>query len=274
MKMPKSKLLNLPIIKPLVKYYVNYRVNKESIVIAEHFDQFLNSILVTDQELRNAVHHIRYDVYCEELKFEPENEQKMEVDEFDAFSEFCMVQHRTTENFAGCVRIVCPKDSEQLLPLEKYCEDSITDEVLTPKNYSRESICEVSRLAVPKQFRRRNSDKFEGAATGAFNEELYSESEMRCFPFIAVGLYICACHTVKRMGIEHAFVMMEPRLARSLKMLGINFTRIGPVVDYHGKRAPYHLSPEEFLEGLSPGFKRLSDNISRSLAIQAEKNKQ
>lgn len=270
MKMPTSKLFNLPLIKPLVKKYIDYRVNKESIVIANHYDKFLNSILATNPTHRDVVHRIRYDVYCRELGFEPTNEQEREHDEFDVFSDFCMVQHRSSDVFAGCVRIVCPSNDEQMLPIEKYCLDSITDKVLSPINFKRNDICEVSRLAVPEQFRRRNSDKFSGAATGGFNEELYSETEMRCFPFIAVGLYINACHTIKLKGIQHAFVMMEPRLARSLRMVGINFKKIGPTVDYHGKRAPYYLSPDEFLAGLSPGFKILSNNIERSLSHQRQ----
>jgi len=270
MKMPKSKLLNLPFIQPIVRKYVNYRVTQESINIANHYDKFLNSILALSASQRDEVHRIRYDVYCTELSFEPPNEHEREKDEFDSFSDFCMVQHRSSDVFAGCVRIVTPRESEDQLPIEKFCLDSITDQALSPTNFERDNICEVSRLAVPEVFRRRNSDKFEGAATGAFNEEVYSETEMRCFPFIAIGLYINACHTIKLRGIKHVYVMMEPRLARSLRMVGGKFKKIGPVVEYHGKRAPYYVTPDEFLAGLSPGFKVLSNNIARSLAQQRD----
>lgn len=124
-------------------------------------------------------------------------------------------------------------------------------------------------MAVPSEFRRRKTDKYDGAATGAINEAVYSEKELRCFPFIAVGLYLSAASVTIEKGIKHVFVMMEPRLARSMKFVGINFQQIGPVVDYHGKRAPYHIDPHSLYKTLSPGFKVLFANIEQQFKDKA-----
>ena len=62
---------------------------------------------------------------------------------------------------------------------------------------------------------------------------------------------------------------MEPRLARSMKFVGIKFQQLGEPIDYHGVRAPYYINPEMFLSNLSPGFKSLykaiEDDISKQL---------
>ena len=150
--------------------------------------------------------------------------------------------------------------------MEKFCESAISSDQLKPSDFPREKICEISRLAVPQQFRRRNVDKFAGAETAVVNEETYSETELRCFPFIAIGLYLSAASIGINKGVEHCFVMMEPRLARSMRFVGIRFKQIGPTVDYHGKRAPYYINPAIFLDRLSPGLKVMHNNLEDVLA--------
>ena len=137
-----------------------------------------------------------------------------------------------------------------------------------PENFRREEICEFSRLAVKAEFRRRQADKFAGSATGVISETTYSEQELRCFPFIAIGLYMTAATLALESGITHAFVMMEPRLARSMKFVCIKFVQIGPTVDFHGKRAPYYINAEIFLDNLSSGFKSLFSTINNEIQQQ------
>ena len=90
-------------------------------------------------------------------------------------------------------------------------------------------------------------------------------NELRCFPFIAVGLYLCAASIVIENDIKHTFVMMEPRLARSINFIGIQFEKIGPAIDYHGKRAPYYINLSLLMENLTPGFQMMLVHIRRSL---------
>lgn len=265
-----KSLINKPIIGPVVKLLVQFLASREAKRIAKHFSEFLLPLEANKASLKKQVFKIRHNVYCEELKFEPTREDKQELDEFDIHSFHCLIQHRSSGRFAGTVRIVYSRNQQELLPLEQYCLDSIDHPTLTPQNFPRHSICEISRLAVPSEFRRRQADKFDGAATGAINETTYSETELRCFPFIAVGLYLSAANIVINRGIEHAFVMMEPRLARSLKFVGIEFQQIGPVVNYHGKRAPYYISPEILKQRLSPGFKALFKSVEKELRVDEQ----
>lgn len=233
--------------------------------IANHFSQYFSPMVAVNDELKETSFNIRHQVYCEELSFEPIKESKQETDEFDLHSVHCVIQHNSSANYAGTVRMVYSMSDSQLLPIEKYCLDSITNQDLHPRNFPRNKICEISRLAVPAEFRRRKADRFKGAATGVINKQTYSVKELRCFPFIAVGLYLSAANIVLNKGVDHVFVMMEPRLARSLGMVGIKFEQIGPVVDYHGERAPFYIDPHSLELTLSPGFKKLFLNIKKHL---------
>ena len=108
-------------------------------------------------------------------------------------------------------------------------------------------------------------DKFSGAAIGVINEHTYSENELRCFPFIAIGLYFSAAALVIHNDIKHTYVMMEPRLARSMRFIGIQFEQIGPVVDYHGKRAPYYINPTLLFHNLRPSFRVMLNDIQETI---------
>lgn len=263
-----KRLLNTPIIGDIAKKVASIKVDHDAQSIAHHFTQFLHPEVAVNEQLRQEVFKIRHNVYCEELSFEAVKDEGMETDEFDQQSIFAMIKHKPSDTYTSCVRVVRSHSPEQLLPLEKFCGYAIQDQDLHPKNFPREQICEISRLAVKAEFRRRKTDKFVGSATGAINETNYSETELRCFPFIAIGLYMSAATLAIDTGVKHAYVMMEPRLARSMKFVGINFHQLGEAIDYHGLRAPYYINPKIFMENLSPGFKSLFYAIEKDLCQQ------
>lgn len=263
-----TTLSKKPVIGGVFKYILGYAANKTAKSIAHHFSQFLQPQLAHSSEQKLDSYKVRYNVYCHELHFLEENELQLEQDSFDEHSIHVVIKHKTTGAIAGTVRIVTSDNAEQKLPLEAYCPDAVDSHELHPANQERTKICEASRLAVPAEFRRRNVDKYDGAATGVINEQSYSEMELRCFPFIAIGLYLCAANITIAKGIDHIYVMMEPRLARSLRFVGIPFTQIGPVVEYHGQRAPFHIDPRVLLQTLSPGYKMLMKNIAKELKRQ------
>ena len=242
--------------------------NNDVETIASHFASFFKPDVSNAKSSVEASFAIRHLVYAEELKLEPENERKLETDEFDAQSIHCLIQHVATQRFAGTVRIIRSTTPAEKLPIEKYCEHSISNEQLHPSNFAREDIVEISRLAVPSEFRRRQMDQFDGAATGGINEATYSEKELRCFPFIAIGLYLTATAVLMQHNIHHCYVMVEPRLARSMRLVGLAFEQIGPVVDYHGKRAPFFINPMQVRDALRPGFKDLLETIIDKIKTQ------
>lgn len=260
-----KKLLDAPVIGSITKRIASRKVNNDALNIAEHFTQFLKPEVAINDALRDEVFRIRHNVYCEELAFEKVKDGGKEQDEFDGQSIFSMIKHKPTNTYTSCVRVVKSVNESEMLPIEKYCLESIQNTELHPSNFPRHEIAEISRLAVKAEFRRRKTDKFNGSAVGAIKESSYSETELRCFPFIAIGLYMAAATMCIETGVKHIYVMMEPRLARSMKFVGINFIQLGEAIDYHGLRAPYYISPSIFLENLSPGFKCLYQGISKDI---------
>ena len=252
----------------VARLFKGYARLKEANHISSHFSSYFDPIIAASEAQRKEVFRVRHEVYCEELSFEPLKESRLEFDEFDSYSVHCLLQQRNSKHSAGVVRMVRPVRSEQVLPIEKYCLDSITRKDLDPSQFRREDICEISRLAIPKSFRRRSLDKFNGAGVGAINQRSYSEIEVRCFPFISVGLYLAAAALTIEEDIQHTYVMMEPRLARSMRFVGIKFDQIGPVVEYHGKRAPYYINLNLLTKSLRPGFAKMLADILRSIEMQ------
>jgi len=265
-----KRLLNTPIIGDITKKIASMKVNHEACNIAEHFTQFLEPQVAVSEALKEEAFKIRHNVYCEELAFEEIKEGGQEKDEFDDRSIFSLIRHKPTNTYTSCVRIVKINEEGQLLPIEKFCMSSITNEEFHPKQFNRNEICEISRLAVKADFRRRKTDQFKGSGTGVIQETSYSEVELRCFPFIAIGLYMAAATMAIDTGIKHAYVMMEPRLARSMKFVGIKFIQLGEPIEYHGRRAPYYINPEIFLTNLSPGFKNLYKAIEHDICGQID----
>jgi N-acyl amino acid synthase of PEP-CTERM/exosortase system len=268
-----KKILNTPLIGDVAKKVASVKVSHDAQNIAQHFIQFLQPEVATTTELREEVFRIRHNVYCEELSFEPLRPDGMETDDFDTQSLFALIKHKPTDTYTSCVRLVTSSNTEELLPIEKYCRNSIEHDEFDPALFKRDEICEISRLAVRADFRRRKSDKFAGSATGAISESTYSETELRCFPFIAIGLYMACASLAFKAGKKHAFVMMEPRLARSMKFVGIKFIQLGKPVDYHGLRAPYYINAEIFMDNLTSGFQSLFRVIEAEMARQLELSK-
>ena len=263
-----KRLLNTPVIGEITKRIVSAKANREAHSISDHFTQFLQPCVANNQTLKEEAFKIRHNVYCEELAFEDVRDNGQEVDEFDQQSIFSLIKHKPSGTFTSCVRLVTSNGPDELLPIEKYCMASITNKDLSPEHFNRDEIAEISRLAVKSDFRRRKADKYKGSSTGVISEVSYSETELRCFPFIAIGLYMTAATMCMNTGIRHVYVMMEPRLARSMKFIGINFKQLGDPIDYHGIRAPYYINPEIFMKNLSPGYKSLYSTIEKDIGSQ------
>ena len=247
-----KRLSKYPVFTPIINYIIRKSANRKAANIAKHFGQYLEPVYANSTDKYNECFHIRHQVYCEEHDFLPPSEDRLETDACDEHSYHLLLQQSSSENYTGTIRVVYSDDDSQLLPIEKYCAECLESSDPKPSDFPRDSICELSRVAVLRDFRRRKIDRFDGAATGDINSETYSEEELRCFPFIAIGLYLSAANVILHNNHKHCFMMMEPRLARSMSFIGLTFNQIGPVINYHGKRAPYYINPRLFDETL-PG---------------------
>lgn len=239
--------------------------------IAENFSQYFQIRFADTKELRQEAFRIRYGVYSSELGWEPENERQMETDECDDYAYHCLLEHKRTGVFAGCIRLIIPPANapDLQLPFERYCLDSAMPEIVDTTKMPRGGFGEISRLAVLASFRRREKEKNMPYVLNPVNPEtVYSEEERRNFPNIAMGLYLAGVALADICKHQGMVVMMEPRLNRRLKRFGLPFKQIGHPMDYHGTRAMFYLEREDFGSELSEQLKDLYDVISTDLTKQ------
>lgn len=232
--------------------------------ISNHFTQYLTAHLALDDERKREVFQLRHRVYCEELHYEEVQPQHIEQDDFDQRAVHCAIRHHGTGQLAGTVRVIGNNTPDERLPLQQFCAHAITHESLAPHHFPYYQICELSRLAVPALFRKRSRERAQPDSTTAATD-LFSTHELRAFPYIATSLYlsiIALCHKTRRV---HVFLMIEPRLARSLHFVGIYCTQLGPVIDYHGLRAAYYIDVREARKTLKPAYRNLLDRIEAEL---------
>ncbi|MCK4842100.1 MAG: PEP-CTERM/exosortase system-associated acyltransferase [Methylococcales bacterium] len=216
--------------------------------ILDNFNQYFEMIPALSDELKEEVYKLRFQVYCNETGFEdpalcPKN---MEHDEYDDNSIHYLIKHRTSKSYAATTRLIMPDDDniDKLLPIEQHtCIEDY--EIL--KGIPRENIAEVSRFCVSNKFKRRIN-----FLTGIGTEEPKEVSlkEKITFPHITLALIACLIKASDEQHITYWFAIMEPALLRFLSIVGIRFTDIGPVIEYHGKRKPCVIKISDLLDGV------------------------
>lgn len=239
--------------------------------IAKNFDQYFKIRFASTKDLQKEAYKIRYSVYSDELGWEPSNEEKIETDECDPYAYHCLLEHRRTGVYAGCIRLIIPpaNDKSKLLPFEANCLSSARKEVLDTTTLPRGGFGEISRLAVLSMFRRREQEKNQPFIINSVNPATaYSEEERRNFPNIAIGLYLGGLALAAMCDHVGIMVMMEPRLNRRLQRFGLPFEQIGDEMDYHGRRAMFYLKRESFYVELNEQMRELYDIIEKELAEQ------
>lgn len=208
---------------------------------------------------------LRYQVYCNECEFElPEDHPEgRETDEYDKHSShFCAiafdpekVDPPDTPQIIGTVRII-HGFSEDLpnnkLPIETHCP-FWEDEARRLETLRREGIpfAEISRLAISKDFRKREIDKAIYSQTDFDFQEVRRVNEQRrqFEGMIVLGLYQCVYQESLRLGLKHWYGVMVKGLSGLLRRWGVFWCPIGEPVEYHGLRIPYIADIEKNAEG-------------------------
>ncbi|GGW88141.1 PEP-CTERM/exosortase system-associated acyltransferase [Alteromonas halophila] len=226
-------------------------------VLVDDFFNHFDVAIANSAQSKSRCYKTRHDVYCSEMGYEPERADGMEHDEFDAYSVSCHITHKQSGECAGTIRVVLPRTTDQVLPMEQGCQSAMPEGSLTPDNFQRTDIAEVSRLAVPARFRRplRPAAKLDSA-----------HNQSRCSSLLSVALYLMATNVSLHHNIRQVYVMMEPRLARSMSFMGIRFSQLGDVIEYHGKRAAFSIVPEQLVAEVSPAMRGFQQ------ALQARMN--
>jgi len=185
---------------------------------------------------------LRYEVYCLECGFLPAEQFQngLESDEYDAAATHFVA--RNLENEAvGTLRVVQPTTS-QSFPFEHHCK-SLFHDIVLPR---REECCEISRLVVRKNYRRRSGDSLAGVSQAFLSDPApdlmgagASVERRSNNPQILLGLYREAYRYSVQSGIRYWYAAMEKTLARALASFEFVFNPIGMETDYYGPVTPY-----------------------------------
>lgn len=238
----------------------------------ESFMDYFDIVVATSDAMKELAYGVRYDVYCKEFGYEPIDAfpDHMERDNYDDYSTHCVVMHKHSGRAAGCIRLVNGGDKRRF-PMEEFCKEAIKPEYLDTMASVRGSACEISRLAVSGDFRRRQGES--ETRFGQVEGLDVSKAERRTFALVAIAAYLGACAAADLTRKNVGFAMMEPFLPRLLSRSGIVFEEIGEAVEYHGLRAPYMIGIEQVIDNMVPElrglYQRIYDSLEESRAFKA-----
>jgi N-acyl amino acid synthase of PEP-CTERM/exosortase system len=231
---------------------------------ASGFRKYFTAVPAVTDELQRAAYRIRHDVYCRELSYEPLRADELETDEYDAHAAHCLLKSKANGEFVGCIRLVFarPDDPSYRLPFERMCGAALDRSIVDPARLQRDTIAEVSRLAVISAYRRRQGER---TSPGSVTRADFGTRKRPRFPYIPVGLYLGMIVLARRHGIETLFMLSEARLAGHLRRLGIRLQSLGPPVEYRGLRSPSMMSVSSIVAGLSPFVRPMFELVSNEI---------
>lgn len=225
--------------------------------IAEGYTQHFQIIPASDDALRRQCFRIRHEVYCQELGYEPTRLDQHEVDPFDASALHCLIQTTETRQFIGCARLLIssPTWEDPRLPFERLCQGRLAPGLDAFIDAHRNSIAEVSRLAVTPTFRR----------TRTPNPAMSAPPARIRLPYLTLGLYLGLIAMARQQGIKHLFFLVERALAASIERNGWKLWAVGEPIEHRGERVPYLANLDQVMASMSPYMKLFYERVEAEL---------
>jgi N-acyl amino acid synthase of PEP-CTERM/exosortase system len=199
------------------------------------------------------IYRLRHKIYCEELGYEPVNHNGIETDNFDIRAHHVAITHQKLGAVIGCTRVVNCYNEDDLLPMEVLAKKQLLDLDYHPEKFGRESICEISRLAVDQEFKQ--------------NLNEVSDQEQKLYPYIALHLYYSSLKLAVESNRPHVYLLSESKLIRSMRLVGIDIIPIGDYVAHKGLRKPCYINAQSFIDNLPRQFWPMSHNEYRQKSL-------
>ena len=232
--------------------------------IAALYDRYFHVLPADTPELLDAAHALRYQVYCVEHAFEDPAQQigERERDSYDGHSVHAVLIAKSTERVVGCVRLILPVEGGAGgLPIRDFLGDA--DRARLDK-FDPGCTAEISRYAISKQYRRRQGESFYPDVDFG---DLPPTELRRLVPHMSLGLIQGVARVASSHGITTVCAAMAPPLLRLLEQLGLDFERLGPLIECHGLRQPCVAKCEQLLAGMAgrnPDYYRVVANAYRA----------
>lgn len=238
----------------------------QTVDLGESYQRYFQVVPALTESLKDQVYRIRHQVYCEDLAFEPLRPDKRESDDYDKHSLHLLIRSVQSSDFVGCTRLVLvpPTDRELPLPFERACAATLDRSLIDPARLPRETIAEVSRLAVVSQYRRRRDDN-RTSPVSITDADFGTPAQPR-FPYIPIALYLGTIELARLNNVRTLFMLTERRLAVHFKKLGVNIHPIGAPVEYRGERIPSMLDAMETITNMRAMARPLYRVIATEIA--------
>ncbi len=232
-----------------------------------HYKKYFYTKSADTPELKNMAYQLRYQVYADKYGddvFKREDKKKIETDLYDEHALHGLLFHRPTDTLIGCIRVVpFNKNNHNHLPLETITRN-FDPKLLSLSDLRSPWAGEVSRMAIETSFRRRAYDIYfqlrDNVSGGIANKRMKINYLPLCL--LLIGLNLC-----KEANLDYSVALIEPRLAKLSSMFGIQLSKAGGVIDFHGKRAPYKIFHDASYDNLRPEVKKLYHIIGKELNV-------
>lgn len=221
---------------------------------ALHQQNFFNAywkafdvVTADTDELRAKAFRLRYLVYC---KDDPDCEYSdndapidpalLEQDTYDERAVHHLLIHKPSGKTAGTVRVLLPSEDNAL---SSFSLQTVCDHPLLGIEQRVTQLCEISRLCMSPEFRRRPGD---GRVLPAYSEQENGATNgtggmhyfRRRIPYAPLGLIQAAFETAMSHRFLDCISVMDPHDFRSLKRIGLTYRVLGPRIDYLGRQQP------------------------------------
>lgn len=220
--------------------------------ILDHFNEYFEMVSATSDELKNEVYKLRYQVFCIENEvFNSEHyPDGLEFDDYDKHSVHYLIRHRKSGEYVATTRLILPdaNNPKKLFPLELHCNIDNSEVI---QHINREHLGEVSRFGISKTFQKRKHEVSILTATNSDSLDDLKLPENRTFPHITLALTACHIKACYENDIHYVYAGTELSLLRFISALGIHFTKIGPLADFHGKRWPCVIKVTDLLDDVA-----------------------
>ncbi len=212
------------------------------------FNEYFEIVNADTPDLLKEVFALRYRILCVHNTFPDFSGSRfpdgLERDEYDDHSAHILLRHRSSDIFVGTTRLILPgrQHSEKKFPTElhtRFFPGFALDPVI------RQQTCEVSRFAILSDFFKRKKDLVAVPING---EKITEKPDRRRFPHPMLALTVGILRLCARQKIYYLLSSMDPALNKLLGFYGLQLNPIGPTVDYHGIRCPYHVCVFDMLD--------------------------
>jgi N-acyl amino acid synthase of PEP-CTERM/exosortase system len=213
-------------------------------------------IQANSDALRDIAFRLRYQIYCVENGMDFSDAanvaEDLEKDAYDDNALHYLLYQKQTDEAVGTVRVVLPREDKLLhsFPLQFIC-----DHPLIHMEDRASKFCEVSRLCMIKEFRKRPGD---GAVLPAYFEQdqnMHIENAAnvyirRVIPFAPLGLLRAAFEGALDRGLTDCICILDPEQLYALQRIGLSYRVLGPRLDMGGPQQPVIFNIKHALDNM------------------------